>query len=201
VLSVKVNAREFAPSARSRPADAMSPDASSRMELSRGNAARRSAVGIFRRCRIKCDATGAVPRSSAGADPSRGVRQRSYKGAALDLASDTRRRRDTGLAAHRCSVGRRGALSTRRTQRVSPTIPIRATHDDGLRTSCPRNTPSLPRGGERRIRPSAEVRRPGPAAATRSRAGASAPRSASRRRGARRRAARAPAAVPPSGAR
>ena len=69
------------------------------------------------------------------------------RGAALRLASDTRRRRDTGLAARRCSVGRRGALSTRRTQRVSPTIPVRATHSEGLRTSCPRSAPLRRRGG------------------------------------------------------
>src|SRR5215207_1316812 len=65
-------------------------------------------------------------------------------GAALPLASCTPYDGDTGPAAHRCSVGRRGALSDRRTQRVWPTPSIRATHWCGLRTSCPRLAPSAP---------------------------------------------------------
>jgi hypothetical protein len=64
-------------------------------------------------------------------------------GAALDLASCVPVIGDTGPAAHRCSVGRRGALSDRRTQRVWPTPSIRATHTFGLRTSCPRAAPRI----------------------------------------------------------
>jgi hypothetical protein len=44
--------------------------------------------------------------SSAGADLTRGAGRWSYRGAALRLASCTRRRRATGIATHRCSASR-----------------------------------------------------------------------------------------------
>ena len=64
------------------------------------------AAGITRCDGYGATRLGAVPRSSAGADPSRGAGRWSYRGAALRLASCTRRRRATGIAAGLCSTGR-----------------------------------------------------------------------------------------------
>ena len=129
VLSVKVNARGVTPQACSRRTNAMCPDrvVADGTDVSR-ECRTACAVGRFGRCRIWSDATGAVPRSPAGADPSRGVKRRSYMGAALRLASCLRHRRNTGLC--RASMLGRSTRSA-----VGPTdatsianIPIRATH-------------------------------------------------------------------------
>ena len=156
------------------------------------------AAGITR-----CDGNGAtrlgaVPRSSAGADPSRGAGRWSYRGAALRLASCTRQRRATGNAT-RSLLGQSDAERGRTTGRheyrqrarfAQPTLlganfmpdpPDRLAHQ-------PRRTPRGVTIGP----PTAPRDRAG---ARRRRCGARAPRCASRRLDAPPRAAPAPAAA------
>ncbi len=69
-------------------------------------------VAVWRPCHdgyARCDELvrfGAVPHTSAGAEPSRGARRNYYQGAALHLASCPVHRRATGIAADQCSAGR-----------------------------------------------------------------------------------------------
>jgi len=98
------------------------------------------------RCRKWSDATGALPRSPAGADPSRGVRRNGPTwGAALRLASCLRQRRNTGLAARRCSVGRcLSAVGPTDATSIANNLDSRNPHVR-LRTSCPGRGASAPR--------------------------------------------------------
>lgn len=154
----------------------------------------------------RCDGSGAtrlgaVPRSSAGADPSRGAGRWSYRGAALRLASCTRR--NNGPQGMPRIVARpvgRETRSDHRTPRVSPMTAIRATHP----TRCELHARPGERPHARRTPPRAE--RPGitgrwcapagRAGARSPRCAAPVPRCARRRPGAPAAWAPAPAAGP-----
>ena len=136
VLSVRVNARETRVGVLASSSVRRLQSRRRGGTLFRGNARRRASLADRSMMDIERREWCGVPRCLPTRIPHAGSGNGPTRGAALGLASCTPVNGDTGRAAHRCSVGRRGALSDRRTQRVWPTPSIRATHSRWLRTSC-----------------------------------------------------------------